>query len=36
LVDPDAILKNKIVEFVSNGDLGLASGRTSDGGYERV
>jgi hypothetical protein len=36
LVDPDAILKNKIVEFVSNGDLGLASGRTPDGSYERV
>jgi hypothetical protein len=35
-VDPDAILKAKIVEFVSSGDLGLASGRKPDGGYERV
>ena len=36
LLDPDAILKNKIVEFVGRGDLGLASGRKIDGGYERV
>ncbi|MGA2642908.1 MAG: hypothetical protein ABSG21_18615 [Spirochaetia bacterium] len=36
LVDPDAILKAKIVEFVSSGDLGLASGRKPDGAYERV
>ena len=36
LVDPDAILKAKIVEFVSSGDLGLASGRKPDGNYERV
>jgi len=36
LVDPDAILKSKIVEFVSQGDFGLASGRKSDGSYERV
>ncbi len=36
LVDPDAILKSKIVEFVSRGDLGLASGRKPDGSYERV
>ena len=36
LVDPDAILKAKIVEFVSSGELGLASGRKPDGGYERV
>lgn len=36
LVDPDAILKSKIVEFVSGGDLGLASGRKPDGSYERV
>jgi hypothetical protein len=35
-VDPDAILKSKIVEFVSRGDLGLASGRKPDGSYERV
>jgi hypothetical protein len=36
LVDPDAILRVKIVEFVSRGDLGLASGRKPDGSYERV
>ncbi len=36
LVDPDAILKNKIVEFVGRGELGLASGRRADGSYERV
>ena len=36
LVDPDAILKSKIVEFVGRGDLGLASGRKPDGSYERV
>jgi hypothetical protein len=36
LVDPDAILKSKIVEFVSRGDFGLASGAKADGGYERV
>jgi hypothetical protein len=36
LVDPDAVLKNKIVEFVSKGEFGLASGPKSDGGYERV
>jgi hypothetical protein len=36
LVDPDAILRTKIVEFVSRGDFGLASGRNSDGSYERV
>jgi hypothetical protein len=36
LVDPDAILKTKIVEFVSHGDFGLASGKKTDGAYERV
>ena len=36
LVDPDAILRGKIVEFVSRGDFGLASGRKPDGSYERV
>ena len=36
LVDPDGILKGKIVEFVSKGDFGLASGRKPDGSYERV
>src|SRR6185436_19878799 len=36
LVDPDAILKSKIEEFVGRGDFGLASGRKADGSYERV
>jgi len=36
LVDPDATLKSKIVEFVSRGDFGLASGRKMDGTYERL
>jgi hypothetical protein len=36
LVDPDAVLRSKIVVFVSNGELGLASGRKPDGSYERV
>lgn len=35
LVDPDVVLRRKIAEFVSHGDLGLASGRKSDGTYER-
>jgi hypothetical protein len=36
LLDPDAVLRNKIVEFVSRGDFGLASGSGADGAYERV
>jgi len=36
LVDPDTILRTKIVEFVSRGDFGLASGQKPDGTYERV
>ncbi len=36
LLDPDAILRSKIVEFVDRGDFGLASGPKPDGGYERV
>ncbi len=36
LVDPDAILRSKLVEFVSRGDFGLASGQKADGNYERV
>jgi hypothetical protein len=36
LLDPDAVLKSKIVEFVGNGDFGLASGSQSGGGYDRV
>lgn len=36
LLDPDTILRSKIVEFVSKGDFGLASERKPDGTYERV
>ncbi len=36
LLDPDRVLKAKIVEFVERGDFGLASGRRWDGTYERV
>jgi hypothetical protein len=36
LVDPDATLRSKIVEFTSRGDFGLASGLKPDGSYERV
>ncbi|MFQ5660234.1 MAG: DUF499 domain-containing protein [Gammaproteobacteria bacterium] len=36
LIDPDAILRDKIVEFVSSGAFGLASGQKEDGTYERL
>ena len=36
LVDPDAVLRRKIVEFVDKGDFGLGSGRGTDGRFERV
>lgn len=36
LVDPDVTLKSKIVEFVTRGDFGLASGKKTDGTYERM
>ena len=36
LIDPDAILRRKIVEFVGSGDFGLASGAKDDGQYERL
>ncbi|MBW2149899.1 MAG: hypothetical protein JRI22_23160 [Deltaproteobacteria bacterium] len=36
LLDPDATLRGKIVEFVSKGDFGLASGQKPDRTYERV
>jgi hypothetical protein len=36
LLDPDATLRAKIVEFVKRGDFGLASGQKADGGYERM
>ena len=36
LVDPDAVLRRKIVEFVAKGDFGLGSGRGADGRFERL
>ncbi len=36
LIDPDAVLRTKIVEFVTKGELGLASGQRPDGAYDRV
>ncbi len=36
LLDPDAVLRMRIVEFVNNGDFGLASGDKGDGNYERI
>lgn len=36
LVDPDSVLKGKIVEFVERGEFGLASGKKEDGGFERL
>jgi hypothetical protein len=36
LLDPDAVLRGKIAEFVSRGDFGLASGQRPNGTYERV
>ena len=35
LMDPDAVLRRRIVEFVSDGDFGLASGDKGDGQYDR-
>jgi hypothetical protein len=36
LLDPDVVLRHKIVEFVQNGDFGLASGQRDDGVYDRI
>ena len=36
LIDPDSILRRKIVDFVGNGDFGLASGSKEDGQYDRL
>ena len=36
LVDPDAVLSGKIVEFVEKGDFGVGSAQKPDGSYERV
>ena len=35
-MDPDAVLRHKIVEFVGQGDFGLASGHRPDGTYGRI
>ena len=36
LIDPDAVLRRKIVEFVGSGAFGLASGSGTGGRYERL
>ena len=36
LLDPDGVLKTKLVDFVGRGDFGLASGPKPEGGYERL
>ena len=36
LLDPDGVLKTKLVEFVGRGEFGLASGPKPEGGYERL
>ncbi len=36
LIDPDSVLRTKIVEFVGKGDFGLASGQKPDGTYDRI
>jgi hypothetical protein len=36
LLDPDAVLRGKIVEAVTKGDFGLASGGRPDGTYDQV
>ncbi|MDE2763067.1 MAG: DUF499 domain-containing protein [Gemmatimonadota bacterium] len=36
LPDPDSVLRRKIVEFVTNGDFGFASGAVGDGKFDRV
>lgn len=36
LIDPDATLRQKIVDFIERGEFGLASSQKNDGTYERV
>ena len=36
LLDPDTVLRTKIVEFVFKCDFGLASGQKPDGSYDRI
>jgi hypothetical protein len=35
MIDPDNVLRRKVLEFVERGDFGLASGPKADGNYER-
>jgi hypothetical protein len=36
LLDPDKVLRTKIMEFVEHGEFGMASGSLPDGQYQRV
>ena len=36
LIDPDVVLRRRILEFVEAGEFGLASGDRGDGGYDRL
>lgn len=36
LLDPDAVLRHRVVEFVAQGEFGLASGAKDDGGFNRL
>ena len=36
LIDPDTVLRQRIIEFVEAGDFGLASGEKGSGEYERL
>ena len=36
LLEPDKVLRHKIIEFVARGEFGLGSGRRQDGGLNRV
>ena len=36
LIDTDALLRRKIVEFVDKGEFGIGSGKQADGGFARV
>jgi hypothetical protein len=36
LLDPDAVLRGKIAEFVASSEFGLASGQRADGSYDRI
>ena len=36
LVDPDGVLRVKLLQFVERGEFGLASGKKKDDGYDRV